>query len=143
VATVRELRRVVRPGGTVQASHYVRSEARGVRRVKRKLTLGYYNLLRGRLSRMERFPLLMVTGSFAALSYVPLLGWLVRRSGTAMYSDLMPDFKTTWTNTFDLYGNHHFQRYVTPEEFRGFFEDAGGFGLQVREPGVLLATRTA
>jgi ubiquinone/menaquinone biosynthesis C-methylase UbiE len=127
---VRELGRVTAPGGRILATHYVRQPTTSLAgRLKRKMTLGYYELLRSRLSRMERFQLLLWTGNLAALSYMPVLGRIVRWSGTAMYYDLMPEFRTTWTNTFDYYGNHAFQRFIEPEEFWNCFEREGTLEL--------------
>jgi SAM-dependent methyltransferase len=142
VATVRELCRVVRPSGRVLACHYIRPAPRGfVRRVVRKVRLGYYELLRRRLSRMERFKLLFLCGVFAALAYVPLLGRLVRWSGTALYYDLMADFKTTWTNTYDFYGTHAYQRIILPEEFWSYFDNATGVETLRRGPGWVVAAK--
>jgi SAM-dependent methyltransferase len=121
-ATVRELKRMLVPGGVVLATHYeLPSRLRG------KVKMRWTSLLRRRFEHMERYKLLFVTGALAALGSVPLLGRGVRLSGTAFYSELMPDFRTTWTNTFDFYGNHAFQRHITPAQFWKYFEDAGEF----------------
>ena len=144
VATVRELCRVAKPAGRILAAHYVRPAARGpLRRAVRKVRLGYYEFLRRRLSRMERFKLLFASGVFAMLAYVPLLGRFVRWSGTALYYDLMPEFKTTWTNTYDFYGGHAYQRIVLPEEFWSYFERAGGVELLRRGFGIVVAAKDA
>ncbi len=111
---VRELCRVTKDDGTVLATHYGESV-----RALGRLKLGLLKRIRSRLCRVERFRLLWITGNLAALAHVPLLGHVVRRSGIASYHDLMPDFRTTWTNTFDEYGNHAHQRYITPQEFLG------------------------
>ena len=120
---VRELTRVVRTGGDVLAAHYLRTEPTSAWGwAKRKVSLRVYELARSRLSRLERFKLLLVTGNLAALSYVPLLGSLIRKTALAIYYDLMPDFKTTWTNTFDYYGNHMYQRFLSAEDFSALFK---------------------
>jgi ubiquinone/menaquinone biosynthesis C-methylase UbiE len=143
VATVRELCRTAKPGGRVFASHYTRRVARSaLHRLVRKVRLGYYEFLRSRLSRMERFKLLFVCGVLAALAYVPLLGRFVRWSATALWYELMPDFKTTWTNTYDYYGAHAFQRIIPPDEFAGYFDRAGGMEIRRPEPGVVVATKS-
>jgi ubiquinone/menaquinone biosynthesis C-methylase UbiE len=119
---VRELTRVVREGGEVLAAHYIRTVPTSIWGVaKRKLSLPIYSWMRSRLSGLERFKLLLLTGNLAALSYIPLIGMVVRRFGFALYYDLMPDFKTTWTNTYDYYGNHSYQRFMTAEEFSALF----------------------
>lgn len=138
IQTVKELCRVTKSGGNILAAHYVREPAVSLqKRLLRKVTLGYYNILRKRLSSMDRFKLLFLTGIFAALNYVPVLGKLLRLSGTVMHYELMPDFKTTWTNTFDWFGNHTFQRIITPQEFWKYFEDAGGMEFVTKTPGVV------
>jgi SAM-dependent methyltransferase len=141
-ATVSELVRVTRPDGAILATHYVRNDPKSsFRRFKRKITGGYYEFLRRRLSRMDRFKRLLTTGNLAALTYIPILGRLIRATGTALYYDLMPEFRTTWTNTYDYYGGHAFQRFITAEEFASYFERAGTVKLERRENGVVVARR--
>jgi ubiquinone/menaquinone biosynthesis C-methylase UbiE len=142
--TVRELVRVARPGGRILATHYVRlPPATAAHRMRRRLTSAYYGFLRRRLGALDRYSLLLATGNLAALSYVPLLGRVVTRTGTALRYDLMPDFKTTWTNTFDYWGQHEFQRFATPDEFCGYFEAAGDVDIMRRGDGVVLAVKRA
>lgn len=140
--TVRELCRVLKTDGHILAAHYVRQPV-GTKlgKIKRRITTGYYGFLRNKLSRMERFKLLFVTGLFAALNYVPLVGFLLRRTGTVLHYDLMPDFKTTWTNTFDYYGKHAYQRIIAPEEFYSYFLDAGGMELLYKRTGNVVAKK--
>jgi ubiquinone/menaquinone biosynthesis C-methylase UbiE len=141
-ATVRELVRVAQPGGGILATHYVLLEpGTFAHRLRRTVTSRYYGFLRRRLGRLDRYRLLLVTGNLAALSYVPLLGRLLTRSGTALKYDLMPDFKSTWTNTFDYWGHHSFQRFLTPEHFFQSFESLGTVDLIVREAGVVMAVK--
>jgi len=143
VATVSELVRVTRPNGAILATHYVRNEPRSLlRRIKRTITGGYYEFMRRRLSRMDRFKRLLTTGNLAALAYTPILGRLIRATGTALYYDLMPEFRTTWTNTYDYYGGHTFQRFITAEEFASYFERAGSVKLEKSDGGVVVARRT-
>jgi SAM-dependent methyltransferase len=121
-AAVRELCRVVSEGGDVLAAHYLRTAPATLwGRLKRSISLPLYESVRARLSRLDNFKRLFVTGILAALSYVPLVGWVVRRLGLALYYELMPDFKTTWTNTHDYYGGHAYQRFLTSKEFRDLF----------------------
>lgn len=144
-AAVRELCRVLRPGGRILATHYVRTPVHTLaRRLRRRLTLAYYDALRNRLSRLDRFKLLLITGNLAALSYAPLIGRILRWSGTALYYDLMPEFKTTWTNTFDYYGNHSFQRFASPEEFREYFQGVPEkMEIAFQDQGVIVARKIA
>jgi SAM-dependent methyltransferase len=134
--TVGELCRVLRTGGLILATHYERPRGRLSR-----LKAAYMAALRQRLTRWDRYKLLLLTGTFAALGYVPGLGRLVRLSGTAIHSERMPDFKTGWTNTFDQFGPHAFQRYVSAEEFWGYFVQAGALEKVYTEGTVVAARR--
>ena len=116
-----EFARVLRPGGFLLATHYLVP-----RSLRGRLRLKLVEAVRNRLKKRERYENLWITGTLAALAYVPVLGWAVRRSGLAMFSDRMPSFRTTWTNTHDSYGSHAFQRYLPEEEFRGLFEGNDG-----------------
>jgi ubiquinone/menaquinone biosynthesis C-methylase UbiE len=131
-ATVRELLRVLRVGGTILATHYS-----APMRMRGRIRKAYTDALRNRTSCMPRYPLLLLTGLLAAAAYVPGLRWLVRRSGTAQYSDVMPEFKTTWTNTYDWYGTHAFQRLIPTETFWRYFEEAAPVQTEFRAPGVI------
>lgn len=53
----------------------------------------------------------------------------------------MPDFRTTWTNTYDYHGGHAFQRFITPDEFASYFAEAGVM-LEKQGAGVIVARRT-
>ena len=142
VATVRELVRVVKPESRILATHYVRPAAKTpIQRLKRKVTLGYYEALRQRLSSLDQYKRLLVTGNLAALAYVPLLGRVLRATGTALLYDLTPEFRTTWTNTYDYYGGHAYQRFITAEEFVGYFERAGGVEVERTSTGVVRARK--
>jgi 2-polyprenyl-3-methyl-5-hydroxy-6-metoxy-1,4-benzoquinol methylase len=136
--TVRELLRMLRAGGTILASHYAASP-----RLRGRLREAYTDVVRQRTSRMNRYRLLLFTGLMATAAYVPGLRWLVRHSGTAQHSDLMPDFKTTWTNTFDWYGTHSFQRVIPTETFQRYFEEAATIEMQHHAPGVIRARKIA
>jgi ubiquinone/menaquinone biosynthesis C-methylase UbiE len=139
---VRALCRVVKVGGDVLAAHYLRSgpvSAWG--HLKRRISLGIYESTRARLSRLERFKGLFVTGILASLSYVPLLGRLIRRLGLALYYDLMPDFKTTWTNTYDYFGSHAYQRFLTSGEFLALFSAIPNMQILHDQEGNIRASR--
>jgi ubiquinone/menaquinone biosynthesis C-methylase UbiE len=133
---VRELCRVLKPGGTILATHYDSPT-----RLHSKLKARYMGWLRSRLSSWDRYHLLLLTGIFAALAHVPLVGRLLRLSGTAIHSSLMPDFKTTWTNTFDNFGTHTYQRYVSGDEFWSYFERAGRMAKLRVDGNVVVARR--
>ncbi|MBN1126566.1 MAG: class I SAM-dependent methyltransferase [Sedimentisphaerales bacterium] len=141
--TVSELCRVTCCKGRVLATHYVQQPPTNLLgRVRRRLSRGYYNFLRRRFRRMERFKLLWITGNLAAWNYIPVVGWFLRKSGTVMYYDLMPDFKTTWTNTFDYYGQHSFQRFLAPDQFWSLFEKEAGISLLMKGTGVIMAEKS-
>jgi ubiquinone/menaquinone biosynthesis C-methylase UbiE len=133
---VRELLRVLRVGGTILATHYVTS-----RRWRGRLRMAYTGALRRRATRLSRDRLWLFTGILAAAAYAPGLRWLIRRSGTAQHSDFMPDFKTTWTNTFDWYGTHAFQRLIPTETFWQYFVEAALVEAQRIAPGVVRARK--
>jgi ubiquinone/menaquinone biosynthesis C-methylase UbiE len=135
--TVRELCRMLRSGGIILATHYAQPT-----RLRGRLKLACVTPLRNRLSRCERYQLLLLTGNMAALSYIPILGKLLRAIGTAIHSDLMPDFRTTWTNTFDFYGDHAYQRYVPAEEFWEYFRQAGNLERVASQHGLVVARKT-
>jgi ubiquinone/menaquinone biosynthesis C-methylase UbiE len=144
VGTVRELVRVTRPAGRILATHYVRIPPTTLsHRARRRLTSAYYEFLRKRLGHLDRYSLLLATGNLAALAHVPLLGRVVTRTGTALRYDLMPDFKTTWTNTFDYWGQHSFQRFATPEEFVQYFETTQQVDLTSHGAGIVVAVKRA
>jgi len=135
-AAVRELCRVTTDGGLILATHYATPGAA----LKGRLRHAVVAHLRSHLSRMDRYELLWATGSLAALAYVPGLRTAVRKSGIATYGDAMPDFKTTWTNTFDTYGDHTYQRYISESEFWGYFEAAGA-GRRIYSDGTVVVAQ--
>ncbi|MGA7992933.1 MAG: class I SAM-dependent methyltransferase [Thermoanaerobaculia bacterium] len=136
---VAELGRVLRPGGTLLASHYaVPTSFRG------RMRFTVVESLRSGVHGWERYKLLWFAGALSVLAYVPLLGWVVRRSGLAQFHAPTPEFRTTWTNTYDALGGHTFQRHATESEFRSYFEREGGRWEILRmEANVAVARRTA
>lgn len=144
-ATVCELRRITAPGGRVHAAHYIlpAPPPGAIRRLRRRMATGFVNTVRGRFSRMNRYKLLLLTGVLSAISYVPILGWFLRRSGLVLQSPYTPDLLMTWTSTYDIWGGHAYQRYLTPEEFQALFEKAGSMELVERDAGSVVARRVA
>ena len=133
--TVGELCRVLRPGGTLLVTHYALP-----RRLRSRMKGAYVAWLRRRLRRWDRYKLLLLTGNLTALGYLPLVGRVFRLSGTTVHYDLMPDFKTSWTNTFDCFGPQAFQRHISPEEFHACVRKAGA-EIVHSEGTVVVATR--
>ncbi len=134
--TVSELARVIKPLGQILATHYDLPNS-----FAGQLRLKWQSLLRKYFAKIERYQLLLLSGNLAALSYLPLLGWLLRKSGSVLYYDLMTDFKSTWTNTYDYYGGHSYQRYFTSEQFRSCFEQAGQFEFEFCEGTIVRARK--
>lgn len=135
--TVEELCRVLKPGGRILATHYERS-----RSLLGRVKLSFIERLRTRFNRWERFKLLFFTGILAAVAHVPLLGRLMTISGVAIRLPATPDFKTTWTNTYDNLGTHAFQRYIAPEEFAGYFRRLPDVEPIYQQAGVIMAAKS-
>ena len=135
---VAELGRVLRPGGTLLASHYeVPKSLRG------RARLAVVESLRRGVRGWELYKLLWFAGTLSALAYVPLLGWAVRRTGLAQFHAPTPAFRTTWTNTYDALGGHSFQRHASEGEFRSYFErEVGRWEILRMEANVAVARRT-
>lgn len=140
---VQELTRVAGPGGLILARHYTMRDPKGTwHNLKRILTSSYYNFLRRRFQKMDRYKRLIWTGNLAALAYVPLIGALLQRSATVLYYPLQGDFKTTWINTYDYYGGHEYQRFITPEEFWNLF-DGSELSLLMKDEGGVVAKKVS
>lgn len=114
---VKELSRILKADGELLATHYIKTP-----KLLNSIRILFQELIRKYLSKLERFSLLLITGILSALSYIPIIGWPLRKAGVVLYQPSMSSFKTTWINTFDCYGNHHFQRVITSEKFRSYFE---------------------
>ncbi|MEA2339716.1 MAG: hypothetical protein QOE82_3723 [Thermoanaerobaculia bacterium] len=143
-ATVAELKRVLKIGGRINAAHYVNLTPRtAAHRFRRRLTSVWYGFFRRRLSSIGIYPLLALSGAMAGLSRLPVIGWMLRRAGLVIHNDLMPDFRTTCTDTYDFWGSHEFQRVISQEEFVSYFDRAGGMELLFTTPGIVVAGRVA
>jgi len=143
-ATVAELKRVLKVGGRINATHYVHLPPRTfTERVRRTFSLKLYGFFRRRFASMDPYKLLSITGVLAALNNVPLMGAILRRLSLSLVNPLMPEFRSTWTNTYDFWGSHEHQRFVTPDEFWAYFDRAGGMQPLRRNHGVIVATRVA
>jgi SAM-dependent methyltransferase len=130
-----EFRRVLRPGGTLLAAHYVMP-----RGVIRKARLAVQERLRAAARGMSRDSLFLASGVGAAMSLVPGLGKLL--TSTVIFANpRMPGLRPTWSATYDAYGLHEHQRYLTHEDFRGVVGAAGFETNDVGELGVVRATR--
>jgi hypothetical protein len=63
---------------------------------------------------------LLLSGVLATAAYIPLLGYLFRKTITVV-NPRMPSLKATWSCTYDAYGAHAFQHYIPQEEFISYF----------------------
>lgn len=120
--TVRELARLVKPGGYVAATHYNLPE-----KWHQRLRHALYAARRERLSKWDPYRLLAYTGILALTSELPVVGYLMKKSNFVVFNPRMPDFKSTWSCTYDAFGSHSFQRHVSPDEFLGYWDRAGKF----------------
>jgi ubiquinone/menaquinone biosynthesis C-methylase UbiE len=118
-ATVRELARVLRPGGRGVATHYSIPES-----LKLRAQLRLRNWLRTWLSGMEPSKLLLVSGVLAAFAQAPLIGDFFGKT-IAVKNPRMPTFKSTWSATYDTYGSHTYQRHLSPAAFLASFDLPG------------------
>jgi ubiquinone/menaquinone biosynthesis C-methylase UbiE/uncharacterized protein YbaR (Trm112 family) len=109
-AAIKELARVLAVGGNGVATHYTKPE-----RLRQRAQLGLRNWLRGRLSRLEFFELLFVSGLLAGTAHVPLVGNLFGKT-IAVKNPRMPTFKATWSATYDTYGGHAHQRHLSMKD---------------------------
>lgn len=133
--TVEGLCQKLKPDGLILATHYGKP-IRSVGRIKLK----FQEFIRRRISRLNPHTALWVCGNLAALAFVPILGFFVRKSGLAIHYALMPDFISTWTNTYDFYGLHAFQRYISSDEFWAYFDRTNRME-QVFRDGTLVVAR--
>jgi ubiquinone/menaquinone biosynthesis C-methylase UbiE len=122
--TAQSLGRVLKRNGLLAATHYAVPE-----KYHHKITHGIRNYLRSKLGKLDRYKLLFVTGVFSGLAYVPIIGFIVKKT-VAVYNKRMPGFKSTWSCTYDTYGLHAYQRHITPNEFISYF--SGAEGLEIK-----------
>jgi len=135
--TVRELLRVLGPGGWIVATHYVTPDSRAGRAVD-----ALRRALRAPLSRLPRAPLLLTTGILAALAHVPVLGRIWGRT-VALTNPRHQTFRATWGHTFDAYGSQAFQRQLTPDAFAALFREVPGVVMVRHQGGDVVARRGA
>jgi hypothetical protein len=76
----------------------------------------------------------------AAAAITPGLGFFLRKT-VAPWNAKMPTLKATWSNVFDSYGQHHFQRYLPHNEFAKAVRAAGFSCIASPEAGVVRALK--
>jgi ubiquinone/menaquinone biosynthesis C-methylase UbiE len=123
--TVKELTRMMKEDGVMLTTHYQRSK-----RLVGKIREQWTSILRSVFAKLGPWKGLLVAGNFAAIAHIPILGKIFVKSGTAIRYDLMPDFKTTWINTYDNFGPHSYQRYISEEEFISYFTSLDGIEVE-------------
>jgi SAM-dependent methyltransferase len=133
--TVHELLRVLAPEGWIVATHYATPGSRAGWAVD-----ALRRALRAPLSRLDRAPLLLVTGFLAALAHVPVLGFLWGRT-VALTNPRHRTFRATWGHTYDAYGSHAFQRRIEPEAFAALFREVPGVTILRHRGGDVVARR--
>jgi len=126
-----EFSRVLVPGGMLLATHYLRPEG-----VLRTACWVAHEGLRSLAKRLPREWLFLASGVAAAAALVPGLGWPLRK--TLVPTNVrMPTLKATWSNVYDSYGQHEFQRHLRLDEYFGAVR-AAGF-TSVEQPGAEVA----
>lgn len=136
--TVKELLRVLAPGGIIIATHYQKA-TRFVGKLRENWTI----FLRKVFKKLGHWKSLLAAGIIATFAHIPLLGRILVKSGTAIRYDLMPDFRTTWINTYDNLGPHSFQRYLSEEEFISFFKEEPNLKIEWNQGTTIRATKQA
>ncbi|MBI3761281.1 MAG: class I SAM-dependent methyltransferase [Chloroflexi bacterium] len=126
---VDELSRVLKRGGKIAATHYA-IPTTWYSRLRWRFTVWQ----RRRLSQWDPYHLLAYTGLLAALASLPALGALLRLSNIVVHNPRMPDFKSTWSNTYDSYGSQTYQRYLRPADFRRMFDLAADYAALFETP---------
>jgi ubiquinone/menaquinone biosynthesis C-methylase UbiE len=120
--TVQEMARLVKTGGEVAATHYSLPQ-----KWHQKIRYNITEKRRKRLSRWNPYRLLSYTGMLALLTEIPVVGNVLKKTGVVTHNPLMPDFKSTWCCTYDTFGSHSFQRHISTDIFRGYWDMFGNF----------------
>lgn len=130
-----EFARVLAPGGLLLATHYL--IPKGLLRTARWTVQEW---LRGRAQQIPRDWLFLVSGIAAAAALAPGIGWFLRESVVPCNRRMMT-LKATWSNVYDSYGQHKFQRHLRPEEFVAAIRDAGFERGETSEGGLVRAVK--
>jgi len=132
---LRELRRVLRPGGQLLATHYTIP--------RRLVTRARYHLREGIRRATRHTPqevLFLASGAGAALAQIPVVGWLLKNT-VVVANPRMSGLKPTWSATYDAYGTHAYQRFLRHDDFIALVQNAGFARPDgSREDGVVVAS---
>ena len=130
-----EFFRILKPGGLLLATHYV--QPKGLPRIARwKLQ----EWIRRQAQKVPRDWLFLSSGIAAAIALTPGLGWVLRKS-IVPSNDKMPSLKATWSNCYDSYGHHEFQRIIPPDEFVNSVRKAGFIHGDTSSDGLVRVTK--
>lgn len=77
----------------------------------------------------------------SSFNRVPKISFFLKKSGSALYYELMPDFNTSCTNKFDYFGNHNSQRFVTLHTFVKYFYNSKDMELIFKGIGNFIADK--
>lgn len=135
-ATVKELVRVLAAGGQGIATHYGLPTT-----LKSRTQLALRNWLRARLSGLEFYKLLFVSGALATTAHIPLVGNVFGKT-IAVKNPRMPTFKSTWSATYDTYGSHAYQRHFPLSEFVACFDLPGVESKLSSDGGVIFVKKS-
>ena len=116
---LRELRRVLRPGGRLLATHYT-IPRRLVSRARYRLREGIRHATRNTPQEV----LFLASGAGAALAQIPVLGWFLKNT-IVVANPRMPGLKPTWSATYDTFGTHSYQRFLRHADFLALVKGAG------------------
>jgi ubiquinone/menaquinone biosynthesis C-methylase UbiE len=130
-----EFSRVLVPSGVLLATHYL--SPKGLLRTARWTMQEW---LRGRAQEIPRDWLFLVSGIAAACALSPGIGWFLRQS-VVPCNRRMLTLKATWSNVYDTYGQHSFQRYLRPEEFVAAVRNAGFDREDTADDGLVRAVK--
>jgi SAM-dependent methyltransferase len=121
--SARALFKLVRPGGELVFSCYRFGEGPGYR-VRRVI----YEALRARLSKWSAPALMRYSRTVALLRFIPVFGWLLEGAGfvcrgkVPQSHTLRQRFKQAVLNTYDLYGSHAYQHFLTQPELQSLLD---------------------
>jgi ubiquinone/menaquinone biosynthesis C-methylase UbiE len=130
-----EFARVLEPGGLLLATHYPSPQG-----LLRTIRLSMQEWLRGRAQQIPRDWLFLASGLAAVAALSPGIGWLLRKT-IVPCNPRMLNLKATWSNVYDSYGQHSFQRNLPSEQFVASVRSAGFGRIDVLEAGVVRAER--
>ena len=129
--TINELVRVTKKGGHLAVWHYSKQKDPGL------LSRYFTNLRekrRKKFRKWDRHLFVAYTAFLTALGYIPFVGNLLKRMKIISKKTFNNSFQANWAMTMDALGWHEHQRFVTRDEFKGYFEKTGEFDYVYEDP---------